>query len=144
MEGPDPHHDQTPDITQPISAPLDSTSVSKPNSNRIGQLNNSHLIPGASQDSENVSEKVPRSDEGGDDEDEASLDSGWTEATLVPRRNLGFIQCSALMINQMIGTGVFTTPGYVLLLTKSKPIALVLWLVGGIYSLLRSVARALA
>jgi hypothetical protein len=71
--------------------------------------------------------------------DEASFDSNWTESTTVPRRNLGFVQCSALMINQMIGTGIFTLPGVVLVLTKSKPIAIVLWAVGGIYSMLRFV-----
>jgi hypothetical protein len=75
------------------------------------------------------------------DGDKESFDSNWTESTTVPRRSLGFVQCSALMINQMIGTGVFTLPGVVLLLTKSKPIAITLWAVGGIYSLLRLVER---
>jgi hypothetical protein len=77
----------------------------------------------------------------GEEEDDISLNSAFTEFTLVPRRNLGFVQASALMINQMIGTGIFTTPGIVLLLTKSKPIALVLWASGGVYSLLRLVTR---
>jgi hypothetical protein len=72
-------------------------------------------------------------------DDTASFDSNWTESTTVPRRNLGFVQCSALMINQMVGSGIFTLPGVVLLLTKSKPIAVVLWAVGGIYSMLRFV-----
>ncbi|KAF2739366.1 hypothetical protein EJ04DRAFT_484118, partial [Polyplosphaeria fusca] len=71
------------------------------------------------------------------DGDGASFHSNWTESTTVPLRRLGFVQCSALMINQMIGTGIFTLPGVVLLLTKSKPIAIALWAVGGIYSLLR-------
>lgn len=72
-------------------------------------------------------------------DDDNSFHSNWTESTKVPRRNLGFIQCSALMINQMVGSGIFTLPGLILLLTKSKPIAIGLWAVGGIYSLLRFV-----
>jgi hypothetical protein len=83
----------------------------------------------------------PGNTETGYRDDDASLNSAFTEATTVPRRNLGFIQCSALMINQMIGTGIFTLPGLVLLLAKSKPIAITLWAVGGIYSLLRFVHR---
>lgn len=71
-----------------------------------------------------------------DDSDEASLADGWTESTDVPRRHLGFIQVSALMINQMVGSGIFTTPATVLLLTGSKPVSLVLWAVGGVYSFL--------
>lgn len=70
------------------------------------------------------------------EEDNVSLPSNWTESTTVPKRNLGFIQCSALMINQMVGNGIFTLPGLVLLLTKSKPIAIGLWAVGGFHSLL--------
>ncbi|OAL45369.1 amino acid transporter [Pyrenochaeta sp. DS3sAY3a] len=69
-------------------------------------------------------------------DDDISVDSTWTESTTVPRRNLGFVQCSALMINQMVGTGIFTLPGLVLLLTKSKPVATALWAAGGVYSLL--------
>lgn len=83
--------------------------------------------------------EAPGSSGGHDDNDAQSVSSAWTESTLVPRRSLGSVQCSSMMINQMIGTGIFTTPGYVLQLTKSKPLALGLWVVVGIYSLLRCV-----
>jgi hypothetical protein len=70
----------------------------------------------------------------------ASDDTDWSESTIVPRRNLGFIQTTSLMLNGTIGAGVFITPGYVLALTRSKPIALVLWALGGVYTALRYVA----
>ena len=61
----------------------------------------------------------------------------WTESTTVPRRNLGFLQITSLMLNATIGTGIFNTPGYVLALTRSKTISMVLWAVGGVYTGLR-------
>ena len=67
----------------------------------------------------------------------ASADTAFTEATKVPRRNLGYIQITSLMLNGTIGSGVFITPGYVLLLTRSKPISLALWALGGVYTALR-------
>ena len=67
----------------------------------------------------------------------ASVDTDWSESTIVPRRNLGFIQITSLMLNGTIGSGPFITPGYVLLLTRSKPIALALWALGGVYTALR-------
>lgn len=35
------------------------------------------------------------------------------------------------MLNRIIGTGVFISPGQILALTGSKTVTLVLWLVGG-------------
>ncbi len=70
----------------------------------------------------------------------ASVDTTWSESTIVPRRNLGFIQITSLMLNGTIGSGIFITPGYVLFLTRSKPIALVLWAVGGIYTALKYIS----
>lgn len=67
----------------------------------------------------------------------ASVDTTWSESTSVPRRNLGYIQITSLMLNGTIGSGVFITPGYVLLLIRSKPIALALWALGGFYTALR-------
>lgn len=67
-------------------------------------------------------------------DDEGSVDTAWSESTTVPRRNLGFIQTTSLMLNAVIGGGIFSTPGYVLALTRSKKISLVLWAVGGVYS----------
>lgn len=67
----------------------------------------------------------------------ASVDTGFSESTIVPRRNLGYVQITSLMLNGTIGSGVFVTPGYVLLSTRSKPIALILWALGGVYTALR-------
>lgn len=69
--------------------------------------------------------------------DEDSLDTTWSESTSVPRRNLGFVQTTSLMLNTTIGSGIFNTPGYVLALTRSKRVSLILWAVGGVYSALR-------
>jgi len=61
----------------------------------------------------------------------------FTENTTVPRRNLGYIQVTSLMLNACLGGGFyFTTPGYVLALVRSKRVCLVLWAIGGIYSAL--------
>ena len=69
-----------------------------------------------------------------EDVDTASLDSGFTETTLVPRRRLGAFDVTSLIVNQMVGIGIFTTPGLVLSVTGSKPVSLVLWGVGGLYT----------
>lgn len=58
----------------------------------------------------------------------------YTESNSLPTRNLGFLQITSLMINSMIGSGIFTVPGYTVLLTKSKTVALILWAVGGVYT----------
>lgn len=62
--------------------------------------------------------------------------SVFTESTNVPRRHLGYLQVTFLMINQAIGNGIFTSPAYVLSLTKSKPLSIGLWALGGVYSLM--------
>lgn len=69
--------------------------------------------------------------------DDVSIDATWTESTDVPRRRMGLIQVVSLMVNQMIGSGVFSTPGVVLLLTGTKYTSLVLWALGGVYTFLR-------
>lgn len=69
-------------------------------------------------------------------EDGGSEFTDFTEDTSVPRRNLGYIQTLSIMINSSAGYGIFITPGYVLALTRSKEICLILWAVGGIYSAL--------
>jgi hypothetical protein len=66
--------------------------------------------------------------------DASSVDTAWSESTTVPRRNLGYVQITSLMLNATIGNGIFTTPGYVLALTQSKRISMVLWALGGVYS----------
>ncbi|KAF2099470.1 hypothetical protein NA57DRAFT_55435 [Rhizodiscina lignyota] len=63
--------------------------------------------------------------------------TAFTESTVVPRRNLGFLQTTSLMLNGSLGGGFFfTTPGFVLALVPSKRICIVLWIVGGIYTYL--------
>jgi amino acid transporter len=51
-------------------------------------------------------------------------------------RTLGTLDVSALILNKMVGTGIFTLPGLVLALTRSKRTSLGLWVVGGVYSML--------
>ena len=53
-----------------------------------------------------------------------------------PRRRLSCLDVAALIIDQMVGSGIFTTPGLVLSLTKSKLVSLGLWLVGGFHAFL--------
>jgi amino acid transporter len=51
-------------------------------------------------------------------------------------RTLGTLDVSALILNKMVGTGIFTVPGIVLTLTGSKRISLGFWVLGGVYSML--------
>lgn len=72
-------------------------------------------------------------------------------ATLVPSNNLTVLDVIALILNKMVnrltyitdnqtlicfqvGTGIFTNPAAVMVLTKSKTVSMVLWFVGGLYS----------
>jgi hypothetical protein len=52
-------------------------------------------------------------------------------------RDLNMFDVAALIINKMIGTGIFTTPGLVLSLTGNKKVSIVMWFCGGIWSFLR-------
>jgi hypothetical protein len=73
------------------------------------------------------------------DPDAASMisnTSGFTERTSIPRRNLRTQDVAALILNKQIGTGIFTTPGLVLSLTKNKPLSIGLWIVGGVHAFL--------
>lgn len=58
----------------------------------------------------------------------------WTETKTVKNRHLSTIEAASLIVNKMIGTGIFTTPGIVLQLTQSKKVALGLWILGGFYA----------
>lgn len=53
------------------------------------------------------------------------------------RRDLDWKDVAALIINKMVGTGIFTGPLTVLLATNSKAIALTLWVLGFAYTVLR-------
>jgi len=56
-----------------------------------------------------------------------------------PALPLGYLDVCAFIVNKMIGTGIYTAPPAVLLLTRSKIEALLLWILGFIYTLVRSV-----
>ena len=43
----------------------------------------------------------------------------------------------SLVINKMIGTGIYNSPGAVLLMTGSKGVTLGLWAIGFVYTLVR-------
>jgi amino acid transporter len=61
----------------------------------------------------------------------------WSETGTevhVPRRNLTELDVAALILNKMIGTGIFTTPGTVLAYTKSREVSIALWTVGGVWT----------
>ncbi len=70
------------------------------------------------------------------------IPSDWSEARNVPKRNLGLLQAISLVINLVIGSGIFISPGYVLALTRSKAICLVLWAAGGVYTAIWYDARS--
>jgi hypothetical protein len=53
------------------------------------------------------------------------------------QESLTEISVACLIINKMIGTGIYTTSGTVLLLAGNKVLALFLWVFGGVYSYLR-------
>jgi hypothetical protein len=48
---------------------------------------------------------------------------------------LGYLSTAALIINKMIGTGIFSKPSQILRLTGSKGGALFLWVTGGVMTL---------
>lgn len=54
-----------------------------------------------------------------------------------PARPLRWWDVSSLIINKMIGTGIFTAPPAVLILTGNKREALGLWITGFVYTLVR-------
>ena len=51
------------------------------------------------------------------------------------KHQLGYLSTAALIINKMIGTGIFSKPSAILKLTGSKGGALFLWVTGGIMTL---------
>lgn len=62
-----------------------------------------------------------------------NVHNGPREATL-----LGSFDVFALIVNKMIGTGIYTAPTTVLILTGSKQLSLGLWAVGYFYTIMRS------
>jgi hypothetical protein len=62
---------------------------------------------------------------------------GMTESASVRGADLNSWDVAALIINKMIGTGIFTTPGLVLNLTQNKASSIGLWVAGGAYAFIR-------
>lgn len=61
----------------------------------------------------------------------------WNENDLpLPTAKLTILDVAALIVNKQIGTGIFTTPGAVLLSTQSKRLSLGLWTIGGLWTLM--------
>jgi hypothetical protein len=54
--------------------------------------------------------------------------------TTVPPKSLTTFDLGALVLNKMVGTGIFTVPGHVLEATGSKKISIVFWVAGGVYT----------
>jgi hypothetical protein len=71
------------------------------------------------------------------------------EATIAPdetfapegKKELGTWDIFSLIVNKMIGTGIFTAPAQAFLLTGSKKIAILMWVIGYFYSILRCVQQ---
>lgn len=57
--------------------------------------------------------------------------------TLKKQRELVWFDVSCLIINKMIGTGIFVSPAIVVLLAGSKWAALLMWIFGACYSFAR-------
>src|SRR5262245_66195283 len=53
----------------------------------------------------------------------------------VPRRNIGFVTASSIVIANIIGTGIFTSLGFQLADIQSGFPLLMLWIIGGITAL---------
>ena len=61
----------------------------------------------------------------------------WDERNLSAHRPpLTILDVAALILNKQIGTGIFTTPGTVLLSTQSKGLSVALWTIGGFWTLM--------
>jgi hypothetical protein len=61
----------------------------------------------------------------------------WNENDLpLPTAKLTVLDVAALILNKQIGTGIFTTPGAVLLSTQSKNLSVALWTIGGFWTLM--------
>lgn len=58
-------------------------------------------------------------------------------------RTLSSWDVAALIVNKMIGTGIFTGPSMVLQLTLNKNVAIGLWILGLLYTILRYVVASM-
>ncbi len=64
------------------------------------------------------------------------------EATVAPRRTLGALDGAALVIANVIGVGIFTTPGVVAGMVTSTAGFFGVWIVGGVFALVGALAYA--
>lgn len=62
---------------------------------------------------------------------------GQPERVLKKQRELKWFDVSCLIINKMIGTGIFVSPAIVVFLVGSKLAALLMWIAGASYSFAR-------
>ena len=133
-----------------ISIEQSTTSGYRTTGDRPAQSNNRRLVFNApNDDDEDVDadqdEPTPYRD------NEASVEDSQEQPSRPPskrprhdenvkvHRKLNTWDATALIINKMIGGGIFTTPGQILLHTGNKGVALAFWAVGGIYSMIRFV-----
>ena len=79
----------------------------------------------------------PRSEEIPDTEEETHIDH-------IPVAGaLSTFDVFALIVNKMVGTGIFTAPTLVLALTESRELSIFLWIAGSIYSIIRCASYSL-
>lgn len=52
-------------------------------------------------------------------------------------RDLGWVDVAALIINKMVGSGIFTGPYLALTYTQNKNVFIVLWVLGFVYTVAR-------
>jgi hypothetical protein len=75
-----------------------------------------------------------------DDMSRPSADTPQGEALLLEVHQatlLGPFDVFSLIVNKMIGTGIYTAPTTVLLLTGDKQLSLGLWAVGFVFTIMR-------
>lgn len=88
----------------------------------------------------NTTRQPPNPSRGHDEPAEAP---GLTAVVATRRKRklapLKTLDVFSLIVNKMIGTGIFTAPVQVLLATQSKQLALGLWALGFIYTIMRFV-----
>ncbi|KAF2474440.1 uncharacterized protein BDR25DRAFT_122014 [Lindgomyces ingoldianus] len=113
------HHDSSSQTTA-VNTETGNTPPSEPNDLPIASPPNSRI------DSDPATGGSGPTPTNSDDWDERNA--------IVPRSNLTVIDVAALILNKMVGTGIFTTPGTVLAFTRSKGISVGLWAVGGLWS----------
>ncbi|KAJ1728504.1 hypothetical protein LPJ61_004001 [Coemansia biformis] len=105
---------------------------------RVGSLDGSAL-PGPSFGSEAASIRSSSSSSGGDGDGPARSGAGQAKTPLAAdeglRKQIGLFSASSIIIGQVVGSGIFSTPASVALLCGSPSTALVLWFVSGVVSL---------